>query len=138
VQYSGNTFQNDFSDPKGLEIDQQIQKIIANCYQQAKQIIQENKDLLDTIAKYLLEIETLNKRDIDEIVATGKISWWEKEKEESNDSNHPNSQMPPTNKKTFLNDEFKATNNLDNEKANTLNPKNKEINSQEVVSTDSE
>ncbi|MGZ3139966.1 cell division protease FtsH [Candidatus Phytoplasma solani] len=81
VQYSGNNFQNDFSDPKGLEIDQQIQKIIANCYQEAKKIIQENKVLLDTIASYLLEIETLNKKDIDEIVATNKIAWWEAEKQ---------------------------------------------------------
>ncbi|MBP5835951.1 ATP-dependent zinc metalloprotease FtsH [Candidatus Phytoplasma meliae] len=81
VQYSGNDFQNDFSDPKGLEIDQQIQKIIVNCFQQAKKIIEDNKDLLTTIAQYLLEIETLTKKDIDEIVATGKISWWEKEKE---------------------------------------------------------
>ncbi|MBS2126510.1 ATP-dependent zinc metalloprotease FtsH ['Fragaria x ananassa' phyllody phytoplasma] len=81
VQYSGNDFQNDFSDPKGLEIDQQIQKIIVNCFQQAKKIIEDNKDLLTTIAQYLLEIETLTKKDIDEIVATSKISWWEKEKE---------------------------------------------------------
>ncbi|CAM11822.1 ATP-dependent Zn protease [Candidatus Phytoplasma australiense] len=80
VQYSGNDFQNDFSDTKGLEIDQQIHKIISNCYEEAKKIIQENKNLLDVIASYLLEMETLTKKDIDEIVATNKISWWEEEK----------------------------------------------------------
>ncbi|QKX95282.1 ATP-dependent zinc metalloprotease FtsH [Candidatus Phytoplasma asteris] len=143
VQYSGNTFQNDFSDPKGLEIDQQIQKIIANCYQQAKQIIQENQDLLDTIAKYLLEIETLNKRDIDEIVATGKIAWWEKEKEEANNPTQPTSQMPSNNETTStdttpLNDELKTTTNLENQESNESNPNNKETTSPEVVSTDSE
>ncbi|WP_349401629.1 ATP-dependent zinc metalloprotease FtsH [Candidatus Phytoplasma solani] len=80
VQYSGNNFQNDFSDPKGLEIDQEIQKIISSCYGEAKRIIKENKVLLDAIASYLLEIETLTKKDIDEIVATNKIGWWEEEK----------------------------------------------------------
>lgn len=33
--------------------------------------------LLDTIAQYLLDIETLTKADIDEIVASGKLAWWE-------------------------------------------------------------
>ncbi len=38
-------------------------------------IITANRDLLDTIAGYLLDVETLTKADIDEIVETGKLSW---------------------------------------------------------------
>jgi len=32
---------------------------------------------LKTIAHYLLEVETLTKEDIDEIVETGKLSRWD-------------------------------------------------------------
>ena len=56
-------------------------EIITNCYEQAKpQILIENRTLLDTITNYLLEVETLNKQDIDEIVKTGKLGWWEERK----------------------------------------------------------
>ena len=36
--------------------------------------------MLKTIANYLLEIETLTKSDIYEIVETGKLGWWEEKK----------------------------------------------------------
>ena len=34
-------------------------------------------DLLKLIAKYLLDVETLTKEDIDEIASTGKLSRWD-------------------------------------------------------------
>jgi len=34
-------------------------------------------DLLKTIAHYLLEVETLTKEDIEEIVETGRLSRWD-------------------------------------------------------------
>ncbi|WP_153369138.1 ATP-dependent zinc metalloprotease FtsH [Candidatus Phytoplasma sacchari] len=73
-------FHKSFSDPKALEIDQAIQDIISNCYESAKKIISENKELLIKIANYLFELETLSKKDIEEICNTGKIDWFEKEK----------------------------------------------------------
>ncbi|MDV3198063.1 MAG: ATP-dependent zinc metalloprotease FtsH [Vigna little leaf phytoplasma] len=75
-------FQKNFSDHKALEIDQAIQDIISNCYEQAKKIILENKETLVRISEYLLEVETLSKKDIEEIHQTGNISWYEKEKKE--------------------------------------------------------
>lgn len=42
--------------------------------------IKENRQLLDLIAKHLVEVETLTKEDIDELVNTGKLNWWEKKK----------------------------------------------------------
>ena len=35
---------------------------------------------MDLIAKHLVEVETLTKEDIDELVNTGKLNWWEKKK----------------------------------------------------------
>ncbi|PQP79782.1 cell division protein FtsH [Candidatus Phytoplasma phoenicium] len=77
-----NNFQKNFSDHKALEIDQAVQDIISNCYEIAKKTILEHKDLLIKISEYLLEIETLTKKDIEEIYKTGKIEWYEKEKME--------------------------------------------------------
>ena len=72
--------ERNFSDQVALEIDKEVREIITGCYEQAKQIIIENRALLDTITHYLLEVETLNKQDIDEIVASGKLGWWEERK----------------------------------------------------------
>ncbi|MFR0367987.1 ATP-dependent zinc metalloprotease FtsH [Candidatus Phytoplasma palmae] len=76
----GQQFQKNFSDPKALEIDQAIQNIISECYKLAKKTVSENKELLFKIVEYLLEIETLTQKDINEIYNTGKIKWFEEEK----------------------------------------------------------
>ena len=62
-----------FSDQIALEIDKQVQSIINSCYKQATEVINANRDLLDSLAKYLIELETLTKENIDELVTTGKI-----------------------------------------------------------------
>ena len=69
-----------FSDHVAMEIDKAVRDIINECYERATKCIQENLDLLKTIANYLLEIETLTKSDIYEIVETGKLGWWEEKK----------------------------------------------------------
>lgn len=72
--------ERNFSDQVALEIDKEVREIITTCYEQAKQIIIEHRVLLDTITNYLLAVETLNKQDIDEIVKTGRLGWWEDKK----------------------------------------------------------
>ncbi len=74
------TKHKNFSEKVANEIDVEVRAIIDECYSKAKKVLTENVDLLKTIAKYLLEIETLTKEDIDEINETGKIKWWEDEK----------------------------------------------------------
>lgn len=86
VQYesgSGNVFlgrdyfkEKNFSDQVAHEIDSEIRHIITTCFNEATKIITENRDLLDKIAHYLVEVETLTKSDIEEIVKTGELSWW--------------------------------------------------------------
>ncbi len=66
-----------FSEAIATEIDKEIRGIIHNCYEKARQVINDNLDLLKKIAHYLLEVETLTKEDIDEIVSTGKLSRWD-------------------------------------------------------------
>ena len=78
--------ERNFSDQIALEIDREVRHIIESCYARAKECINNNLDLLNNIADYLLKVETLNKSDIEEIESTGKLSWYderEKAREES-------------------------------------------------------
>lgn len=65
--------EKNFSDQIALEIDKEVRDIIFNCYEKAKKTLIDNRELLNNIAKYLLEYETLTKENIKEIVETGKL-----------------------------------------------------------------
>ncbi len=65
--------EKNFSDQIALEIDKETRRIIEDCYSKAKKVLLENKELLVTIANYLIKVETLTKSDIDEIEQTGKL-----------------------------------------------------------------
>ena len=62
-----------YSDQVALEIDKEVQKIITKCYDNAKKILEENKDLVMLLSHTLIEKETITKEQIDELVRTGKI-----------------------------------------------------------------
>ncbi|XMB71630.1 ATP-dependent zinc metalloprotease FtsH [Mycoplasmatota bacterium WC30] len=68
---------NNFSEAIATEIDKEIRGVIHECYEDARALITEHLDLLKTVAKYLLDVETLNREDIDEIAATGKLARWD-------------------------------------------------------------
>ncbi len=58
----------DFSEEFAAELDREVKKIIDERYEVAKQLLSENRDLLDAIAKELLEKETLDDADVTEII----------------------------------------------------------------------
>ena len=64
---------NTHSGQIAYEIDQQVRAIIDECYEECTRIITENRDKLETIAKALLENETLNGEQIQELYTTGKM-----------------------------------------------------------------
>jgi cell division protease FtsH len=78
IQYEhrgGNVFlgrdyatQANYSGQVAFEIDQEVRRIIDNCYDNAHKIISENRELMDKIASALLEFETLTSEQINEIV----------------------------------------------------------------------
>lgn len=94
VQYEqrgGNVFlgrdytsDKSFSDAVALEIDNEVRKIITEAYTLATDTIKSNMKLLKDIAEILLEVETLTKEDIDQIVETGTIDWLERKREKEN------------------------------------------------------
>ena len=62
-----------FSDQVAFEIDQQIRKIIDECYAKTEKILKDNKDLLDLIAINLAKYETLTKEQIEYLVEHGHM-----------------------------------------------------------------
>ena len=60
-----------FSNEVAHEIDLEIRKIINECYENAKKILDEHKDLVKLIAETLLEYETLTKEQIEYLVKNG-------------------------------------------------------------------
>ena len=63
-----------FSDAVALEIDQEVRNIIGECYKATEKILKENKKLVLLIADTLVERETINKEEIEELVKTGHIA----------------------------------------------------------------
>ena len=70
-----------FSDAVALEIDQEVRKIIDECYKKTTKILKENKKLVMLISDALMERETITKEEIEELVSTGHITDKENDEE---------------------------------------------------------
>ena len=105
--------EKNFSDQIALEIDKETRNIIENCYAHAKQILLDNMDLLNNIANYLLQVETLTKPDIDEICATGHLKRADKADESDMVTDIPddffNTEAKDNNESTETNDNETTT-----------------------------
>ncbi len=64
----------DYSEMTAQKIDEEVRDIVTGAYEKANQLITDNLDTLHTMANALLEKETLNSDDIDEIMASGEKS----------------------------------------------------------------
>ena len=62
------TKSKNYSDAVALEIDQEVRKIIGECYKKANTILSKNKALVELLANTLIEKETLTKEEIEELV----------------------------------------------------------------------
>jgi cell division protease FtsH len=61
--------QSDYSVKLGDRIDRQIRLIAQTCYDTAKRLIEENRDLCDRLVDILLDVETLDGEEFRKIVA---------------------------------------------------------------------
>ncbi|HMP83680.1 MAG TPA: ATP-dependent zinc metalloprotease FtsH [Verrucomicrobiota bacterium] len=64
----------DYSESTAEDIDTEVKRIIDESYARAKNIIDTHRDKLELIAKALLEYETLEGAQVEEIVRTGKFT----------------------------------------------------------------
>lgn len=67
------TTEKNYSDAIAYEIDKEVEKLIQRSYQAAKKIIQKKKGVLEFIAKTLIEKETIEKDEFEEIIKKFKI-----------------------------------------------------------------
>jgi cell division protease FtsH len=63
----------EYSEASSREIDHEVKRIIDEGYQTAKELIDANRDKLELIANALLEYETLDGTQVEEIIRTGKF-----------------------------------------------------------------
>jgi cell division protease FtsH len=66
--------EQNYSDAIAYEIDQEMQSIIRECYEKAKQVLTEHADHVHIIANTLLERETLDVDMIKQLIDTGVIA----------------------------------------------------------------
>jgi cell division protease FtsH len=64
----------DYSEHTAQEIDDEVKRFIDESFKRAKDIIDGNRDKLELIANALLEYETLEGSQVEEIVRTGKFT----------------------------------------------------------------
>lgn len=55
------------SDVTAAAIDSEVMKILKDCYEEAKQLLSENRDVMDKLADYLIEKETITGKEFMEI-----------------------------------------------------------------------
>ena len=73
--FLGRDIQDDsnFSDSIAQKIDEEMQNFINHCYDRAKSILTEHKDKLELIATTLLEVETLDAKQIKSLFEDGVL-----------------------------------------------------------------
>ena len=68
--FMGRNFGNtrDFSEEIAADIDKEVKKIVDKQYDYAMQLLSENRDMLEHIAKNLLEKETLDEKEFEDLM----------------------------------------------------------------------
>jgi cell division protease FtsH len=81
----------DYSDQTAIKLDREIKRIINECYEKASDIINQNRDILKSLAEALLEVESLSGDQIDWIISGRDIH-------DFRDDNEDKSPVPPKEK----------------------------------------
>ena len=78
--------QRNYSEEVACEIDKEVRRYIEDAYEACRKIITDNRDKLELIAQALMERETLEASELEELVTTGHIT--EKPQPEDDDQEH--------------------------------------------------
>lgn len=86
-------------------IDTETRKIIDDCYQKAEQILDQNRDILETMCQALMKYETIDSKQIDQLMNREEVSapdgWVEEDK---NGSDHGASESVNTDTESDVDD----------------------------------
>jgi cell division protease FtsH len=64
----------EYSEKVSAEIDAEVRKIIDEAYKKAEKIITEHRKALDAIAKRLVEVETIEREELEKILIAHGIT----------------------------------------------------------------
>ena len=62
----------DYSEDTAISIDREVRRIVEDNYRRSKDLLEKNVELLHLVAKALLEKETLDNKDIERLIASGR------------------------------------------------------------------
>ena len=71
-EYLGGGAQLTCSDATAAEIDKEVMEVLKACYEEAKELLSGNKDVMDQIAAYLIEKETISGKEFMKIYREAK------------------------------------------------------------------
>ena len=74
--------QRNYSEEVACEIDKEVRKYIEEAYEECRRILNENIDKLHLLAEALMERETLEAAELEELMTTGHITDKEQDKDE--------------------------------------------------------
>ncbi len=103
-----NKTQN-YSEDTARKIDKEISDILRECYDKARKIITEHRDKLETITELLLEHETIDGRDVEDIIKYGRVRT-----EEEREADNPKKKDEPTETATAQNNDNEQEAQADN------------------------
>ncbi|WP_330204075.1 ATP-dependent zinc metalloprotease FtsH3 [Cyanobacterium sp. Dongsha4] len=63
----------DFSDSTAAMIDEEVKKLVDVAYQRAKDVLQNNRQVLDTLAQMLVEKETVDSEELQELLNSSDV-----------------------------------------------------------------
>jgi cell division protease FtsH len=64
----------DYSEETAVEIDREIRRIVEECLTKAESLLKENEHRLDKLASALLEKESLNAQQIEDIIKEDTVA----------------------------------------------------------------
>ncbi|MBO4808530.1 MAG: ATP-dependent zinc metalloprotease FtsH [Lachnospiraceae bacterium] len=83
------------SDVTAAEVDKEVMRILKECYEEAKKLLAENRDVMDKIAEYLIEKETITGKEFMKIFREAKgLPEPEEKKEDEAKTEEPKPEEP--------------------------------------------
>lgn len=133
----GTTQTMPLSDKTTLIIDEEVAQIINSCYQQAKDILIENKDILETMKDALLKYETLDADQIDDLMNRRPCRAPQKSEDEiSSDNDNSANKSQSAQSVESKDTQNTADNNADKNESISENNDQKEVEQKEPNSSD--
>lgn len=62
-----------YSDETSKRIDEEVRRIIDDCYSRAQKILEDNRDILEAMKDALMEYETIDAEQVDDLMARRKV-----------------------------------------------------------------